>query len=109
METFEQPKIIGYRQLNEAEADLMNEIKAHGEALAALFNRVAGYLDTEHEIKKAAAEASKLTPEDHASDECVELRRFTDAQPQRWAAIGRTHLQEGLMALTRAVAQPTTF
>lgn len=28
---------------------------------------------------------------------------------QRWLAIGRTHLQEGLMALTRAIAKPTTF
>ena len=36
METFEQPKITGYRQLNEAEAALMNEIKAHGERLEAL-------------------------------------------------------------------------
>jgi hypothetical protein len=31
METFEQPKIIGYRQLSEAEAELMNEIKAQAE------------------------------------------------------------------------------
>ena len=30
METFVQPKITGYRQLNEAEAALMNEIKARG-------------------------------------------------------------------------------
>lgn len=28
---------------------------------------------------------------------------------QRWVAIGRTHLQEGLMALTRAIAKPTSF
>ena len=28
---------------------------------------------------------------------------------QRWVEIGKTHLQQGLMALTRAVAQPTTF
>jgi hypothetical protein len=28
---------------------------------------------------------------------------------QRWVAIGTTHLQQGLMALTRAVARPTTF
>lgn len=28
---------------------------------------------------------------------------------QRWVSIGKTHLQQGLMALTRAVAQPTTF
>lgn len=33
METFEQPKITGYRQLNEAEADLMNVIKDYGVAL----------------------------------------------------------------------------
>ena len=28
---------------------------------------------------------------------------------QRWVSIGETHLQQGLMALTRAVAQPTNF
>lgn len=28
---------------------------------------------------------------------------------QRWVSIGATHLQEGLMALTRAVAKPTFF
>jgi hypothetical protein len=28
---------------------------------------------------------------------------------QRWVAIGKTHLQQGIMALVRAVAQPTTF
>lgn len=33
METFEQPKITGCQQLNEAEADLMNVIKDYGVAL----------------------------------------------------------------------------
>jgi hypothetical protein len=28
---------------------------------------------------------------------------------QRWVAIGKTHLQQGIMALVRAIAQPTTF
>jgi len=28
---------------------------------------------------------------------------------QRWVSIGRTELQQGFMALTRAVAQPSTF
>jgi hypothetical protein len=28
---------------------------------------------------------------------------------QRWVSIGQTELQKGLMALTRAVARPTTF
>lgn len=28
---------------------------------------------------------------------------------RRWLSIGETHLQQGFMALTRAVAKPTTF
>lgn len=35
--------------------------------------------------------------------------RNTPGTDPRWAAIGVTHLQEGLMALTRSVARPTTF
>lgn len=36
------------------------------------------------------------------------LRSIPDLD-QRWVSIGSTDLQTGLMALTRAVAQPTTF
>lgn len=75
METFTQPKITGYRQLNEKEAALMNEIKAKGVELGAL----------------------------------VEQLRATEGLDQRWVSIGATDLQTGLMALTRGVAQPTTF
>lgn len=60
-------------------------------------------------MKKVAANASKLAPEHESSEECVEYRRFLAAEPQRWASVARTHFQEGLMALTRSVAQPTTF
>lgn len=42
METFEQPKITGYRQLTEEEAALMNEIKAHGVALGELVDKLRG-------------------------------------------------------------------
>jgi hypothetical protein len=39
---------------------------------------------------------------------CDELSH--NANPdQRWVAIGKTHLQQGIMALVRAIAQPTTF
>jgi hypothetical protein len=38
-----------------------------------------------------------------------ELDRIEKCEPARWALIACTHLQEGLMALTRAVAQPTFF
>ena len=40
METFVQPKVTGYRQLNEQEAALMNEIKAHGVQLGALVEKL---------------------------------------------------------------------
>ena len=36
------------------------------------------------------------------------LRARTDVD-QRWVSIGLTHLQQGLMALVRSVAQPTSF
>jgi hypothetical protein len=75
METFTQPKITGYRQLTEAEAALMNKIKAKGVELGELVN---------------------------------ELRTTAGLDP-RWISIGTTDLQTGLMALTRGVAQPTTF
>ena len=75
METFTQPKIIGYRQLNEQEAELMNEIKSHGKNLSTLIAKL----------------------------------RSTEGLDGRWISIGATDLQTGLMALTRSVAQQTTF
>lgn len=75
MDTINQPKITGYRQLSQAEADLMNKIKAKGVELGALVG---------------------------------ELRAMPSLD-QRWISIGATDLQTGLMALTRGVAQPSTF
>lgn len=75
METITQPAITGYRQLSQAEADLMNRIKAKGLELGELV---------------------------------AELRN-TAGLDQRWISVGATDLQTGLMALTRGVAQPTTF
>lgn len=42
METFKQPKITGYRQLTEQEAELMNEIKQKGVELGDLVDKLAG-------------------------------------------------------------------
>ena len=38
-----------------------------------------------------------------------ELQRLAQAEPERWASLARTHFQEGLMALRRAVEQPEHF
>lgn len=69
-------KITGYRELDEGEIAVMNEIKAAGSGLQDL-----------------------LVSVDHAGEDI----------DKRWVAIARTHFQEGLMALTRAVARPTSF
>ena len=100
-------KIKGYRELSQEEIDLMNRIKAKGKELLDLQAELAGRLNTDLEVKQVAAKASKLAPEDEASPECVELRRFQAAEPMRWASIGKTDIQTGIMALVRAVAQPS--
>lgn len=75
-------KITGYRDLTQAEIDLMNEIKRKGEDLGKL-------VETMREAKDPKTGLPSLDG--------------------RWISIGATDLQTGLMALTRAVAQPTTF
>jgi hypothetical protein len=88
METFTQPKITGYRQLSEAEVALMNE----GKALA---QQVGAFID-------------KLRT--HKGTPCVEGDNRSDpALDQRWISIGATQLQQGFMAVTRGIAQPSTF
>ena len=52
-----------------------------------------------NEIKKKGAELGEL----------VAKLKATDGLDQRWVSIGATDFQTGLMALTRAVAQPTFF
>jgi hypothetical protein len=105
-------KIKGYRDLSQEEIDLMNRIKATGAELLALQAEVACRLETATEIKAQAAvkaqEGTGFNVYQGASDEAQEWRRFNAAEPKRWAAIAKTDIQTGLMALTRAVAQPSS-
>lgn len=73
------PPITGYRTLSQDEIDLMNE----GKQLGIL---IEGYI--------AKVEAAN---------------GLTASIDMRWLSIGRTQLQQGLMALLRAIARPTTF
>jgi len=41
--------------------------------------------------------------------EMVALMQAGDIPDQRWVSIGKTHLQQGFMALTRAIAKPESF
>ena len=68
--------------------------------------KISGYRElTEHEI----ALMNQIKKQGEALDDLVEQLRTTTGLDQRWVSIGATDLQKGLMALTRGVAQPTTF
>ena len=90
METFDLPKIAGYRQLTPEDAALINEAKAIAEQCGAFIEKLR---------------AMPATGKDG-------VPIVVDGQPsidQRWVSIGATHLQEGWMAVVRGIAQPTTF
>lgn len=93
METMTKPKLTGYRQLSETEAAMMNDIADIGAGLDRTVKIVRDYLTLQAQAASDARDNAELT-------------RIGAAEPQRWAAIARTHFQEGLMALRRAVAQP---
>lgn len=79
-------QIKGYRELTQDDINMMNEIKQKGAELGEL-------------IHKLEARQQDIARE----------FRTGDAEPYRWISIGKTHLQQGLMALTRAVAKPEFF
>jgi hypothetical protein len=87
-----QHKLIkGYRDLSQAEIDLMNE----GKELQAKF-------EDYHSRVRAQIIASSSAPDLPKE----EVERINRAEPLRWLSIGRTHFQEGMMATVRAIAQP---
>lgn len=68
--------------------------------------RIVGYrdlseleIDLMNQVKELGKDMGNL----------VELLQCESTLDQRWISIGKTQLQQGLMALTRAIAQPTTF
>lgn len=92
-------KIKGYRELSQDEIDLMNRIKAKGAELLALQAELVSRL-TDYQSVKARDSVKGQKQE-------LEYKRFCAAEPLRWAAIGKTDIQTGIMALVRAVAQPS--
>lgn len=97
METFTQPKITGYRQLSEAEVELMNEGKALAEACGAYIAKLRTYPPT-------AADGIPRVEADYLGKEGP-----FPSLDMRWISIGATDLQLGFMAVIRGIAQPSTF
>lgn len=91
---FIQPKITGYRQLSQAEVDLMNEGKALAEACGTYIAKLRKHGDM--------ARPSAV----HVGEPGDPSFLLLD---QRWISIGSTDLQRGFMAVIRGIAQPTTF
>lgn len=115
------PPVTGYRPLPQEDIDLMNAVKAKAAELLALHDQIveramiqsnqlwADQQNAETLIRaadqmgdaEAMAEAQK-----NSEAVTAKVDRWQRAEPMRWAAIGRTDIQQGVMALVRAVAQP---
>jgi hypothetical protein len=87
-------EIKGYRELSREEIDLMNRVKAHAE--------------TTGELVKALAQMNSLRFKGTAYGAPFEAS-IANGESNRWAAVAKTQLQQGYMALTRAIALPSTF
>lgn len=85
-------KITGYRDLNQQEIDLMNEIKEVSIKVGQLVSKVEGFSFLSGNQDQIPEQGGELIESD-----------------KRWANIAKTDLQKGFMALTRAIAKPTTF
>lgn len=92
-------QITGYRDLSQEEIDLMNEIKVKANEVGELIERLAA----KHKGEWAAGGIGKPPMAEWEAN----IPHVIEAA--RWTGIAKTHLQQGFMALTRAVARPTSF
>ena len=92
--------IKGYRDLTAEEIALMNEVKAKAEEVGQLVEKLR---------EKLALVEADMAPVQVGGETVMAVVGFESFEAQRWLTIGQDHLQQGFMALTRAVARPTTF
>lgn len=67
---------------------------------------IKGYRDL------SAGEIAKMNAVKDLGEKCGQMIRELRGMPeldQRWVAIAETHLQQGVMAAVRSIAQPTSF
>lgn len=108
-------KITGYRELSQEEIDLMNEIKAKGDDIGKLVNKLEARLGSEIHNLKATEPTMPLDTDAETADLYVAnmqtwiAANYSYAEGHRWKNIAKDHLQQGIMALVRAVARPSSF
>lgn len=93
-------KISGYRELSEEEIALMNRIKEKGAELLQL------HRELQETIGRTRYQLEHMVRTCPTADSVEALEAFKAAEPERWANIGRTDIQTGVMALVRSVARP---
>ena len=93
-------KITGYRDLTEQEIALMNEIKAKAAEVGVLCEKL------QQTLLPPPAEVGEV---DMACGCTILEISVSEVETDRWLRIGQDHLQQGFMALTRAVARPCSF
>lgn len=93
-------RISGYRELNEAEIKLMNEIKALGPIVETVLLKVQDHINRQQIVSMNMGDTAEAK---------AEQDRLNDATPSRFVALAKTDFQTALMYLTRGVAQPTFF
>ena len=94
-------KIKGYRDLSQAEINLMNEIKAKGEELRALVAKI------EQTITKPLPDAAE-TDGEHVSGVSIPVEQEAD-NPLYWLRYAEGSFRCAIMYAVRAVAQPTSY
>ena len=88
-------KIMGYRELNESETQLINLVKGKAEDLDVF---ICGLENKDHSAPRPVGVPESGRPQAEANS----------VDPRELAA-ARTKLQEGFMHLVRAIAQPGSF
>lgn len=83
-----------YRELNSTEIDLMNQCKV----------LEAQYHELHQKISNHVTDQISASTDSNFDEQ----KRLGEATPMRWLAISKTEVEQGFMALVRAVAQPST-
>lgn len=118
------PPVTGYRPLSQSDVELMNAVKAKATELLALHDEIVNnainrnntlWADEQNAqtLLRAAEQNGNaealMEAQQHLDQVQAEFGAFQRAEALRWASIGRSDIQKGVMALVRAVAQPDSI
>jgi hypothetical protein len=103
-------KIKGYRDLTQAEIDLMNEVKAKGEELRALVKKIReSVIPPATTITAVDVQESGLVASTAAEGVSVPYIEHEADYPEFWLRWADNSFRAALMYATRAIAQPTSY